>query len=96
MSLIGPRPCIPHQYREYSPLQRKRVDVLPGMTGLWQVSGKNRLTSSEMMRLDLRYARVSSLPVDLAIIAKTLPAIAAQVHDRIAARKGGQNSLKSA
>lgn len=81
MSLVGPRPCIPYEYEEYRRWQKRRVDAVPGMTGLWQVSGKNRTTFNEMMRLDIRYAKASSLLVDLMIAVKTLPAVVGQVRD---------------
>ena len=75
MSLVGPRPCIPYEYELYQPWQRRRFDAVPGLTGLWQVSGKNRNTFSEMTRLDIRYRKRISLGLDLLIIIKTLPAL---------------------
>ena len=57
MSLVGPRPCIPYEYELYEPWQRRRFDAVPGLTGLWQVSGKNRTTFKEMVALDIRYSR---------------------------------------
>src|SRR5687767_11264268 len=81
MSLIGPRPCIPYEYGQYSPAQRERFSTTPGLTGLWQVSGKNRTTFDEMIQLDIRYARSRSLGLDLKIIAKTIPALWVQVSD---------------
>ena len=56
MSLVGPRPCIPYEYERYQPWQRRRFDAVPGLTGLWQVSGKNRTTFNEMIRLDIEYS----------------------------------------
>lgn len=79
MTIVGPRPCIPYEYAQYSPPQRERFDVAPGLTGLWQVSGKNRTTFEEMIRLDISYARNRSLGLDLRIIARTVPALVAQV-----------------
>ena len=73
MRLIGPRPCTPHEFEHYLPWHRHRTDALPGLTGLWQVSGKNRTTFTEMMRLDLRYIRTRSVLMDLRIILKTIP-----------------------
>jgi lipopolysaccharide/colanic/teichoic acid biosynthesis glycosyltransferase len=78
MSVVGPRPCIPYEYAQYSPAQKERFDVTPGLTGLWQVSGKNRTTFDEMVRLDIRYARTRSLRKDSAIIIKTVPALIVQ------------------
>jgi len=82
MSLIGPRPCLPYEAREYASWQLRRFDTVPGLTGLWQVSGKNRTTFKEMMRLDIRYARKRALPLDAMIFLKTVPAIIGQVMDR--------------
>lgn len=78
MSFIGPRPAIPCEYRGYLPWHRHRIDVLPGLTGLWQVSGKNKTTFTEMMRFDMRYAHCKSLRQDLWIVFKTLPVIIEQ------------------
>jgi lipopolysaccharide/colanic/teichoic acid biosynthesis glycosyltransferase len=71
MSLVGPRPCIPGEHGFFSPGQRERFQVLPGLTGLWQVSGKNRTTFREMAALDVAYARRSSLGLDLSVILRT-------------------------
>ena len=81
MSLVGPRPCIPYEYEQYSTWQRKRFTTVPGLTGLWQVSGKNRTTFDEMVRFDIRYSQTKSLALDLKIIARTLPALWTQVAD---------------
>jgi len=86
MSLVGPRPCIPYEYSGFHTWQRNRVDAVPGMTGLWQVSGKNRLTFAEMMRLDIVYARRMSPWLDILIILKTPLAIARQIRDGLEAR----------
>jgi lipopolysaccharide/colanic/teichoic acid biosynthesis glycosyltransferase len=75
MSLVGPRPCTTCEYGLYLPWQRERFNTLPGLTGLWQVSGKNRTTFAEMIELDIRYARNKNLWLDLAIILKTLPVL---------------------
>jgi len=82
MSLVGPRPCLSYEVQEYSPWQMRRFDVVPGLTGLWQVSGKNRTTFKEMMRLDIGYAKKRAFLLDMMIFLKTLPAIAMQVADR--------------
>jgi lipopolysaccharide/colanic/teichoic acid biosynthesis glycosyltransferase len=81
MSLVGPRPCLPTEFAHYLPEQRKRVDALPGLTGLWQVSGKNRTTFEEMIRLDLHYTRHASLWLDLKIIFLTPMALVQQIND---------------
>ena len=82
MSLVGPRPCLAYEIQEYSPWQMRRFDVVPGLTGLWQVSGKNRTTFKEMMRLDIGYARKRAFLLDVMIVLKTIPAIVLQVTDR--------------
>ena len=82
MSLVGPRPCLAYEVRAYLPWQMRRFDAAPGLTGLWQVSGKNRTTFGEMMALDIRYAKKRAFPLDVKIFLKTLPAIARQIADR--------------
>ncbi len=86
MSLVGPRPCIPYEYELYEPWHRQRLDAVPGLTGLWQVSGKNRTTFDQMVLLDIEYARRRSLWLDLKIIFKTLPALWSQYCDLRATR----------
>ena len=71
MSLVGPRPCIPREHGFFTSAQRERFQVLPGLTGLWQVSGKNRTTFREMAAFDVAYARRSSLALDLSVILRT-------------------------
>jgi exopolysaccharide production protein ExoY len=95
MSLVGPRPCIPYEYELYQPWQRRRFDAVPGLTGLWQVSGKNRTTFDEMIRLDIEYAKRQSLWLDLQIILKTLPALWAQCLES-RARKRSQAGASTA
>lgn len=75
MSLVGPRPCIPYEAEEYLRWHNHRFDILPGMTGLWQVSGKNRLTFEQMIRLDIAYMKRMSLLLDLKILLLTLPTV---------------------
>lgn len=87
MSLVGPRPCMPYEYALYEPWHRRRLDAVPGLTGLWQVSGKNRTTFDEMVRFDIEYAERLSLGLDLTIILKTLPALFGQCNDLLAARR---------
>lgn len=79
MSLVGPRPPIPYEVREYLSWQRKRLAAVPGMTGLWQVSGKNRLTFDEMVRLDIRYARRQSLWLNVKIMLVTPRAVIQEI-----------------
>lgn len=85
MSLVGPRPCTVSEFQRYQPEHRSRVDAPPGLTGLWQVSGKNRTTFNEMIAMDIFYARNMSLSLDLRIICKTIPAILRQTRDSAAA-----------
>jgi exopolysaccharide biosynthesis polyprenyl glycosylphosphotransferase len=75
MSLVGPRPALAYEVDLYEDWQLRRLDVLPGMTGLWQVSGRSRLSPADMLRLDVHYAETWSLFKDLLIILKTIPAI---------------------
>jgi lipopolysaccharide/colanic/teichoic acid biosynthesis glycosyltransferase len=71
MSLVGPRPEIPDLIPQYSPEQLEIFRVKPGVTGLPQVSGRNRLTVAETLDLDYRYASTASLRLDLQILART-------------------------
>jgi exopolysaccharide biosynthesis polyprenyl glycosylphosphotransferase len=75
MSIVGPRPPIPYEVEEYNATQRRRLDMKPGITGLWQVSGRNRLTFDQMLTLDVFYIENWSLWLDLKIILKTIPAM---------------------
>jgi lipopolysaccharide/colanic/teichoic acid biosynthesis glycosyltransferase len=74
MSIVGPRPDV-LEWEDYKPWQRRRFEVAPGITGLWQVSGKNRLTFEEMIRLDIRYAETRSWQLDLWILWKTIAVV---------------------
>lgn len=88
MSLVGPRPCTPGEYEGYAAEQRQRFEAVPGLTGLWQVSGKNRTTFAEMVALDIEYARTKSLGRDLGIILRTPAAILDQLRERRRAKAG--------
>lgn len=81
MSLVGPRPCLPYEYEKFLPWHRQRCATLPGLTGLWQTSGKNRTTFEEMIDLDVHYARHRSLSMDLKIMVMTVPALIGQARD---------------
>jgi lipopolysaccharide/colanic/teichoic acid biosynthesis glycosyltransferase len=96
MSIVGPRPCVPYEYEKYLPWQRERFNAVPGLSGLWQVSGKNRTTFEEMMRLDVHYARNVSCSLDLRIILLTVPALIRQIFDTSRGRKSGGSSRRSA
>jgi len=92
MSLVGPRPCLPSEFANYESWQRQRVNTLPGLTGLWQVSGKNKTTFDEMIRIDLSYLNNMSLLLDLKIMLKTGATIAREVLDsQRASRRLRQN-----
>ena len=75
MSLVGPRPPLPYEVEVYQDWHKKRLDVIPGITGLWQVQGRSRVSFDEMVRMDLDYAAQSSLWLDLKIIVLTIPAV---------------------
>jgi len=81
MSLVGPRPCLPYEAAKYLPWQLERFNAAPGLTGLWQVSGKNRTTFTKMIQLDIEYSRSKTLLLDFKIIFKTIPALLVQVRD---------------
>jgi exopolysaccharide biosynthesis polyprenyl glycosylphosphotransferase len=74
MSLVGPRPPLPQEVEMYGDYEWKRLEVLPGMTGLWQVSGRSDLSFDEMVRLDLFYIENWSLGFDISLLVRTLPA----------------------
>jgi lipopolysaccharide/colanic/teichoic acid biosynthesis glycosyltransferase len=75
MSLVGPRPAIPYELSLYEPAYLQRLRVPPGMTGLWQVTRRDRLSAAEMMALDLRYVREASLGLDLRVLARTVGSV---------------------
>jgi lipopolysaccharide/colanic/teichoic acid biosynthesis glycosyltransferase len=87
MSLVGPRPCLPYEYDKYLPWQKKRFGTVPGLTGLWQVSGKNKTTFVEMIQLDIKYAKNKSLWWDLKIILMTIPALIIQMLETCRGKK---------
>lgn len=87
MSFVGPRPCVRYEYEAYEPRHRERLNAVPGLTGLWQVSGKNRTTFERMIELDVQYSRTLSLWQDLWIISKTFGALVTQCGDQIRARR---------
>jgi exopolysaccharide biosynthesis polyprenyl glycosylphosphotransferase len=78
MSLVGPRPLPIRDYEQLEPWHRKRYSVLPGMTGLWQVSGRIDLSFDDLVRLDFYYLENWSIWLDISILAKTLPAVLAR------------------
>ncbi len=96
MSFVGPRPCVPYEYEHYQPWQRERFSTLPGLTGLWQVSGKNRTTFDQMIRLDIHYAHHKSPWMDVRIILRTPWALVQQVLDSRARRRAGTSLVQTA
>jgi lipopolysaccharide/colanic/teichoic acid biosynthesis glycosyltransferase len=75
MSLVGPRPALAWEAEMYEARYRRRFEVPPGLTGLWQISGRSRLTMKDALELDLDYVRRVSLGLDLMILARTIPAL---------------------
>jgi exopolysaccharide biosynthesis polyprenyl glycosylphosphotransferase len=75
MSLVGPRPQVPEEVEQYEDWHHRRLEVLPGITGLWQVLGRSDTSFDEMVRLDIYYAENWSLDMDLRIMIQTLPAM---------------------
>lgn len=95
MSLVGPRPCVSYEYEKYLSWQRERFNTAPGLTGLWQVSGKNRTTFTEMIQLDIKYARSKTIWLDLKIMIMTVPALMIQMWETRVQRKLALRSAKS-
>jgi exopolysaccharide biosynthesis polyprenyl glycosylphosphotransferase len=75
MSFVGPRPAVIDEVRQYEPWQRRRLSMPPGLTCLWQISGRNDLSFDEWMKLDLEYIDNWSLWLDLKIAVRTVPAV---------------------
>jgi len=75
MSMVGPRPVLPWEARLFGEIYRPRFTVKPGITGLWQVSGRSRLSMRLALELDVEYARRRSVALDLSILARTVPAL---------------------
>ena len=75
MSLVGPRPPVPSEVQEYTLEDRKRLDVIPGITCLWQIKGRSEIPFNEQVRLDKEYILASGVWKDLVILLKTIPAI---------------------
>jgi lipopolysaccharide/colanic/teichoic acid biosynthesis glycosyltransferase len=74
MSLIGPSPPLPEEVASYTERQLKRLQTVPGMTGIWQISGRSQLGFDEMVKLDLYYVDNWSVWLDLSILVLTIPA----------------------
>lgn len=95
MSLVGPRPCLQYESNQFLPWQRERFNAVPGLTGLWQVSGKNRTTFVEMIQLDIMYARNKHFWLDAKIILLTIPALVIQMWDTKKKRKSPPHAANS-
>ncbi len=78
MTIVGPRPPIPSEVERYQPWHWKRLEVTPGITCLWQISGRSHLSFNEWMRLDMEYLKHRSFMTDLLIFLKTIPAVIAR------------------
>ncbi|UZJ41321.1 sugar transferase [Prosthecochloris sp. SCSIO W1101] len=75
MSLVGPRPPLPNEVAEYTLEQRKRLHIIPGITCLWQVSGRSDIPFTDQVRLDLQYIQSAGIGNDLILLLKTIPAV---------------------
>jgi lipopolysaccharide/colanic/teichoic acid biosynthesis glycosyltransferase len=75
MSLVGPRPPLPSEVAKYSLAQRRRLDVIPGITCIWQVSGRSEIPFDQQVALDISYIESQSLRGDLLLLLKTIPAV---------------------
>ena len=91
MSLVGPRPCLPYECEFFSAKQCARFRVAPGLTGLWQVKGRNEATFRQMSAMDLYYSRRASFWFDLAILSRTPAAVGRQVMGDL--REGRRTAL---
>jgi lipopolysaccharide/colanic/teichoic acid biosynthesis glycosyltransferase len=83
MSLVGPRPCLPNEFDRYEVWQQGRVNAPPGLTGYWQVNGKNNTTFNQMVFMDLFYIDKMSIWFDLAIISKTFPLLISETIEAL-------------
>lgn len=88
MSIVGPRPCLPYEYALYNDRHKQRLAVVPGITGLWQVTGKNLTTFEKMIDLDVAYARRQSLALDLSIMLRTGGVLLRQLSEAISRPPG--------
>jgi lipopolysaccharide/colanic/teichoic acid biosynthesis glycosyltransferase len=75
MSLVGPRPCLPWEMSMFEPGDQRRFEVKPGLTGLWQVSGRNDLSMREALDLDVEYVDRRSIRLDAWILLRTIPVV---------------------
>lgn len=75
MSLVGPRPALPSEVDKYTPYQKQRIMVMPGITCFWQISGRCNISFDEWVELDLKYIRERNMLIDIVIIVLTIPAV---------------------
>lgn len=75
MSLVGPRPALPEEVARYTPLQRRRLEIQPGLTCIWQISGRSQIPFEGQVALDIEYIRSRSFRGDLLLLLKTIPAV---------------------
>ncbi len=75
MSLVGPRPPLPEEVAQYTPYQRLRLEVTPGLTGIWQISGRSEIPFAQQVEMDLEYIANQSFWYDMVILLKTIPAV---------------------
>lgn len=75
MSIVGPRPCLPYEWAHYEEWHKRRMSVLPGLTGIWQVAGRSVVSFEDMVILDLHYIQNASIILDLRLMLKTIPVI---------------------
>jgi exopolysaccharide production protein ExoY len=94
MSIIGPRPATTYEYAMYQPEHLKRLEALPGLTGLWQVSGKNTTTFDQMIKLDTFYVQHLSFWLDCRILLLTFPVLLKQLTDRPAPPPGSSAPMQ--
>jgi lipopolysaccharide/colanic/teichoic acid biosynthesis glycosyltransferase len=87
MSLVGPRPCTVYEHEVLLPWHKRRFEVLPGLTGLWQVNGKNKTTFQQMINFDIAYSREWSVWLDFKIMLSTFPVLTGQLREMIEKRR---------
>jgi lipopolysaccharide/colanic/teichoic acid biosynthesis glycosyltransferase len=75
MTLVGPRPPVPSEVAQYTPYQRQRLSVTPGITCIWQVSGRSTIPFKQQVEMDLKYIRNRCLSLDVELLLKTVPAV---------------------
>ena len=96
MSLVGPRPCLPCEFNRYEQWQQKRVNAPPGLTGYWQVNGKNKTTFNQMVFMDLFYIDKMSIWFDLRVIFKTVPVLVFETIEALKRYRSRQISRSAA